>query len=132
MGGGLVLGRGFDIRQVVKPAEVVLLSFPFSEHETVTFKKRPVLVLANTGHSVDSALWVMMITGNKRRFDRPSASDVRLETWETIGLAAPSVLRASRVWTAQERDVLQTIGACPPEILQRARALVVSALTDTK
>lgn len=114
---------------MVNPADVVLVSFPFSEQEIVTYKKRPVLVLATPGPSGESALWVMMITGNERRFARPSSSDIRLDDWRDVGLALPSVLRTTRVWTAEERDVVRRIGTCPSNVLELAKSRVIAALS---
>ena len=113
---------------MVVPADVVLMLFPFSSAESISYKKRPVLVLAVSGAADDSAVWVMMITGNKRRFDRPSRSDIRLDSWADMGLALPSVLRTNRVWTAEHRDVVRRIGAAPAQILEAAKGSVVASL----
>lgn len=113
---------------MVAAGDVVLVAFPFHEHETVSFKRRPVLVLASHGTGVDSALWVMMITSNARRFAHPSDTDIPLRDWRGVPLAAESVLRTTRVWTAEQRDVVRRVGAVAPEILERAREAVRAAL----
>lgn len=113
---------------MVATGDVALARFPFSEHEVVTYKLRPVLVLALHGDGVDQAVWLMMITGNARRFLRPSVTDVPLPEWRAMGLAKESVLRTTRVWTAEARDIERVIGAAPHEVTVEARESVRQAL----
>lgn len=86
------------------PGEIRLIWFPFSYSEPQPYKKRPVLVVAAAGAAPDRAILVAMITGNTRRFQRPGAGDVAIRDWQNAGLAAPSVVRTRRLWTAEERD----------------------------
>lgn len=113
---------------MVATGDVALARFPFSEQEAVTYKLRPVLVLAVHGDGVDQAVWLMMITGNARRFARPSATDIPLTAWRVMGLAKESVLRTTRVWTAEARDVERVIGTAPAEVTEMARVAVRKAL----
>lgn len=116
---------------MLSPGDVVLVNFPFHEQAEVALKKRPVLVVAVTGEGDDAAVWVMMITGNQRRFLRPCPTDIPIHDWEQVGLRMPSVLRMSRLWTAEQRDVAGTIGSVPRELLDRARGAVREAMADT-
>lgn len=112
---------------MVAAGDVALMAFPFHEHEAVAFKRRPVLILATHGVGIDGAVWVMMITSNARRFAHPSATDIPLRDWRAVPLAAESVLRTTRVWTAEQRDVIRRLGGVAPGILEQAREAVRAA-----
>lgn len=113
---------------MVAAGDVVLVAFPFHEGAEVTYKNRPVLVLAVHGTGVDAAVWVMMITSNARRFTHPSATDIPMPGWEDIGLASQSVIRTTRVWTAEQRDFRKHIGTVPAALLEQARETIRAAL----
>jgi mRNA-degrading endonuclease toxin of MazEF toxin-antitoxin module len=89
---------------VIAPGEIRLVWFPFSRNEAESYKKRPVLVLGAVGAPPDQAILVAMVTGNPARFTKPHAGDVPLQDWATLGLKKESVIRARRIWTAEERD----------------------------
>ena len=114
---------------MVAQGDVALARFPFSEHETVAYKLRPVLVLAVHGDGIDQAVWLMMITGNARRFAHPSTTDIPLPEWQSMGLAKESVLRTTRVWTAEARDIERVIGSAPADVTGLARESVRQALS---
>jgi len=64
-----------------------------------------------------------MITANAQRFLRPHAGDVVLSDWQALGLAKPSIVRARRVWTAEERDFAgPAIGNGAPATLESVKA----------
>lgn len=89
---------------MIAPGEVRFVWFPFSHGEAEPYKKRPVLVLGVVGAMPDQAILVAMITANAARVARPHAGDVALSDWQNLGLKKPSVVRARRIWTAEERD----------------------------
>jgi mRNA interferase MazF len=72
------------------PSEVVLLSFPFSN--TTTSKRRPALVLIDTG---DEDIIVARITS--QIYQTPF--DVQLNEWQTAGLMLASVVRVHKLAT---------------------------------
>ena len=112
----------------MKSGDVALVGFPFSGHASVTFKKRPVLVLCTFGTVPDEVVWTVMITGSAHRVTTPGPGDFLIEEWSAVGLAKASVIRTRRVWTAEQRDVLQTIGEVPARLLDEVRAAIRSSL----
>jgi mRNA-degrading endonuclease toxin of MazEF toxin-antitoxin module len=109
----------------VVPGEIRLVWFPFSPSEPEPYKKRPVLVLAAAGSGPDRAVFVAMITGNARRFQRPGPGDVAITDWQSAGLKAASVVRTRRLWTAEERDFAGgRLGAVSDTVLNDVRAKV--------
>jgi len=98
--------------------------FPFSHMEKDPYKRRPVLVLGTMGTGDDEALLVTMITSNARRVSRPHADDVLIADHAACGLPVPSVVRATRIWTAQSRDVVSVLGEVPPEVLEAVRGRI--------
>lgn len=99
---------------MVTAGDVALVEFPFSRRETPSFKRRPVLVLNAFGSPPDQVVWVVMITSNARRVNRPGPGDIPIGDWASIPLAAPSIIRSRRVWTAEQRDVVKVVGHDPP------------------
>ena len=104
------------------PGDIRYVWFPFSRSEAEPYKKRPVLVLGVVGTPPDRAVLVAMITANAQRFTRPHQGDVALPDWERLGLLKPSVVRARRIWTAEERDFAgQLLGRVESETLEAVR-----------
>jgi mRNA interferase MazF len=87
------------------PSEVLLLSFPFSN--TMTSKRRPVLVLADTG---DEDILVSRITS--QIYQTPF--DVQLQEWKTAGLMLSSVVRVHKLATLQKNLVERRLGQLTP------------------
>ena len=105
------------------PGDVRFVWFPFSRNEAEPYKKRPVLVLGVAGTPPDRAVLVAMITANAQRFARPHPGDVALMDWRDLGLAKPSVVRARRIWTAEERDFTgPPVGRVDPATLEAVKA----------
>lgn len=112
----------------MRPGAVALLWFPYSRQELVPFKKRPVLVLgqSKTQSGADSAVLIAMITGSKQRVQNPGLADFVLDSWAAYGLLAPSVVRTTRLWTAESRDFEKPIGAIDNPTLN----LVIDQIKD--
>ncbi len=91
----------------MKPGDVALVRFPFAD--LAATKKRPALVLAETGRSPRNRLTTLaMITSQVEslRLD----GDVMLEDWKTAGLLHPSLLRMAKVATVDAELVDKLIG----------------------
>jgi hypothetical protein len=54
---------------------------------------------------------VAMVTSSRARIQQPGVGDVPLGDWQAAGLLAPSVLRAGRLWTAEQRLLARLLGA---------------------
>ena len=82
--------------------DVLLLSaFPYSN--LGTSKKRPALLLADTG---DRDIVVARITSESSR----DAYDLEIDDWKTAGLLVPSVIRCSKVATVSRGTVIKKLG----------------------
>lgn len=126
MGRGVGLPGGSGVRPAVKPGNVALVYFPFNRTEAQPYKKRPVLVLNAMGSGDDRAILVAMITSNLKRYQNPSAGDIRITDFKTAGLVCESTVRSRRLWTAEDRDIEKTLGVVPPDVLTDALAFVRS------
>ncbi|TMA69025.1 MAG: type II toxin-antitoxin system PemK/MazF family toxin [Deltaproteobacteria bacterium] len=109
-------GRG--VRSVVKPGEVALVRFPFTD--ITTTKKRPALVLARTTRSPRNRLVTLaMITSQVEALRLEG--DVLLANWKAAGLLHPSLLRLAKVATVDEQLIDKTIGRFSARDLEAAR-----------
>jgi hypothetical protein len=116
----------------VKPGELRLLWFPFSHSEPEPYKKRPVLVLAATGHVPDEAVLVTMVTSSEARVRHPGPGDVVIGQWQKAGLRYPSVVRTRRLWTAENRDFVGTIlGMVDAPTLDEVKRHVLALLGES-
>jgi mRNA interferase MazF len=82
-------------------SEIVLIAFPFSD--SVGFKRRPALVLIDTG---DTDILVARITGQLTK----TPFDVELQAWQSAGLRLPSVVRLHKLATLEKRLVERSLG----------------------
>jgi mRNA interferase MazF len=103
----------------VKPGEVALIRFPFTD--LATAKKRPVLVLTRTTRSprnrlVTAAMITSQIEGLKLE------GDVLLEDWKAAGLLHPSLLRLAKIATVDEQLIEKAIGRLSARDLAASRA----------
>jgi len=91
----------------MKPGEVVLVRFPFTE--VAATKKRPALLLSRTARAPRYVLVTLaMITSQVEALDL--RGDVLLEDWEEAGLLHPSLLRLAKVATVDEELIDKQIG----------------------
>jgi mRNA-degrading endonuclease toxin of MazEF toxin-antitoxin module len=113
------------------PGDIALIWFPFSVTEAEPYKKRPVLVLGATGRvgAADEAVLVAMITSSAGRVAKPGPFDVAITDWEKHGLIGPSVCRANRLWTAQERDFVRVLASVDPADLDRVKTIIRSTFS---
>jgi len=115
------------------PGDVVTLWFPFSHSEDAPFKKRPVLVLSSVGAkgTRDETVLVAMITSSAARVAAPASFDIIVDGWEHSGLRAPSVVRANRIWTAENRDVASSLGRISAPTLHSVKERLAQLLGMT-
>jgi mRNA interferase MazF len=91
----------------VKPGDVVLVRFPFTD--LAATKKRPALVLARTMRSPRNRLATLaMITSQIEALTLDG--DVTLGDWREAGLLHASLLRLAKVATVDEDLVEKVIG----------------------
>lgn len=102
----------------MKPGEIVLVRFPFSD--IAAAKKRPALVLARTIRSQRHRLTtVAMITSQIETLKLDG--DVLLKDWKAASLLHPSLLRLAKVATVDEQLIDKTIGRLSTHDLGAAR-----------
>lgn len=106
---------------MIEAGQIVTVWFPFSHIEPDPYKRRPVLVLGVYGSGDDQAILVTMITSNARRVSRPHPEDVLIPDHDKCGLPQASVVRATRLWTAQTRDIAGIVGKVPASVLEDVR-----------
>ncbi len=102
----------------MKPGEVVLVRFPFTD--LAAAKKRPALFLARTTRSPRNRLsTVAMITSQVEALKLDG--DVLLADWKATGLLHPSLLRLAKIAAVDERLIDKTIGRLSARDLEAAR-----------
>ncbi len=100
--------------------DVLLLSaYPFSDLSG--FKKRPALVIADTG---DEDILVSRVTSEEPRDDH----DVALDRWKDFGLLLPSTARISKMATLSKRLMVKKIGKIGSPERRKVRAALRSLL----
>ena len=102
----------------MKPGEIVLVRFPFTD--LAAAKKRPALLLALTVRSPRNRLaTVAMITSQVEALKL--LGDVLLSNWKAAGLLHPSLLRLAKVATVEEHLIDKTIGKLSTRDVDAAR-----------
>lgn len=103
----------------MKPGDVVLVRFPFTE--VAATKKRPALLLAQAARARRYRLaTVAMITSQVEGIRLPG--DVVLGGWERAGLLHPSLLRLAKIATIDGALVERSIGRLVAEDLRATRS----------
>lgn len=103
----------------MKPGDVVLVRFPFTE--VATTKKRPALLIAEATRGRRHRLaTVAMITSQVEGIRLPG--DVSITGWERAGLLHPSLLRLAKIATVDGALVERSIGRLATEDLRATRA----------
>ncbi len=92
---------------------IVLLAFPFSD--TIAAKRRPALVLLDTG---DQDMVVAPVTSQAVR----SRFDVNIVAWQQAGLLLPSIARVDKLATLEKRLVERQMGSLSDDDRNRVRA----------
>ncbi|MBM4244675.1 MAG: type II toxin-antitoxin system PemK/MazF family toxin [Deltaproteobacteria bacterium] len=91
----------------MKPGDVVLVRFPFTD--VATTKKRPALVLARATRSPrNRVVTLAMITSQVEALKLDG--DLLLSDWGAAGLLHPSLLRLAKLATVDEDLVEKAIG----------------------
>jgi mRNA interferase MazF len=96
---------------MILPGEFWVADIPFTDQ--TASKKRPILVL---WLDAADAVVAAVTTASPR-----SASDVRLNDWQTGGLRAPSTIRLSRLDCLEQGLLLHRLGAISPNDAQQVR-----------
>ncbi|WP_185844592.1 type II toxin-antitoxin system PemK/MazF family toxin [Nonomuraea sp. WAC 01424] len=114
----------------MNPGDIRLVWFPFSHSEPKPYKKRPVLIVGTAGRGADRAILAAMITSSAKRLAGLGPHDVAIKDWQSLGLVAPSVVRAHRIWTADDRDFENRLfGQVKDTLLEEVRQHVRGLLT---
>lgn len=91
----------------MKPGDVVLVKFPFSDLEST--KKRPALFLVQSQVTQKIAVVsIAMITSKVEGMKFPG--DFRVANWKKAGLLHPSLIRLSKIATVDLDIVDKTLG----------------------
>ena len=86
--------------------DVVVVPFPYSER--LAEKRRPALVVSSAKLHRNGFLWLAMITGaGKDQRD----GDIELEDLAAAGLPGASMVRASKIATAEPARIVRRIGS---------------------
>ena len=85
--------------------DLVLVPFPFTDRSTS--KRRPALVLSNTGYNEETGqvICAMVTKGARSSW----TSDVEINEWASAGLPVPSKVRL-KLFTLDQRIVLKRLG----------------------
>lgn len=95
----------------MKPSDVVLVKFPFSDLESS--KKRPALVLSTSELTTKVRLvTIAMITSYVEGMRLPG--DLQIQNWEQAHLLHPSLVRLSKIATVEFNLIDRTIGSLTP------------------
>lgn len=102
----------------MKPGDIVLVRFPFTEVGAT--KKRPALLLAEATRARRYRLaTVAMVTSQIEGIRLPG--DVLLAGWERAGLLHPSLLRLAKIATIDGALVERSIGRLTADDLRATR-----------
>ncbi len=104
-----------------QPGEVVLIPFPYTD--LTTAKRRPVLVLRPADGFGD--FLAAAITSHPGHVDALTLTQMDLQ--EDV-LPKPSYVRATKLYTLNERIVVRRFGALKPEAFARIHAAICTAL----
>ncbi|AWR21025.1 type II toxin-antitoxin system PemK/MazF family toxin [Aurantimicrobium photophilum] len=118
----------------MKPGDIYLVWFPFSNEELSSFKKRPIVVLSEhkSFNPHDESALVAMVTGSESRVNNPASGDVLVEDWQNCGLVKTSVIRTSRLWTLETRDIDKKLGNLKPTQLSEIQSKILTTFPELK
>ena len=115
------------VRPPVKPGDVVLVRFPFTD--LATAKKRPALLLAHTPRSSRYRLaTVAMITSQIEALTLQG--DVFLADWKAAGLLHPSLLRLAKIATIDTELIDKRVGGLSSSDSRAARLAFQRVFSD--
>ncbi len=92
--------------EALRSWDVVVVPFPYSER--LAEKRRPAVVISDEKLHRDGFIWLAMITGAAK--DR-RVGDVVIRDLAAAGLPGASMVRASKIATAEPDRVLRRIGS---------------------
>ena len=87
------------------PGDVVVVPFPYSDR--FAEKRRPALVVSNDEVQRLGFVWVVMITS---ALHRPTAHDLKIEDLRQAGLAAPSLVRPTKMACLEPQRIIRKAG----------------------
>lgn len=104
----------------MKPGEIVLVRFPFSDLESS--KKRPALVLSQSNVTARvGVVTIAMVTSKIEGLKFPG--DHRLQDWESAGLLHPSLVRMSKIATVENDLIDKSLGRLSARDIESLRAV---------
>jgi mRNA interferase MazF len=106
-----------------EPGDVVIVPFPFTDFTTL--KQRPGVDLSSA-HFNDSQPDVILAAITSRVNDQPKEDEYVLadKEWTAASLPKPSMVKAGKIFTIDQRLVRKTLGHLPAATYRRVRALV--------
>lgn len=99
------------------PGDLVLIRYPFDEVEE--YKKRPVLVVAVVHDTRDPDVIVLQITSSATLLADPKAGDI---ITDDPALRKRSVIRARRIFSLRQSQVIRELGAVAQDTFDEAKA----------
>ena len=106
---------------MIKPGNIVLLKFPFSDE--IGYKRRPALVLKDFE---DGDMLVCRITSKIYK----SKYDIYLDNWSQYGLKLPSVVRIHKLATLETNMIETTMGQIDDETFNKIKQIYLSIVED--
>jgi mRNA interferase MazF len=91
----------------MKPGDIILVKFPFSDLETG--KKRPAVILSNSSLTNKVGLVTIAMVTSKLEGLKLSG-DYKVQDWQKAGLLHPSLIRLAKIATVETDLVLKSIG----------------------
>ena len=111
----------------MKPGDIVLVRFPFTNLETT--KKRPCLVLGSVSYSKTLQLvTVAMITSNIESLQLKG--DIVMGDWKKARLLHPSLIRLSKVATIEGELIEKKMGLLSSLDLKAVKKQFVNLFSD--
>ena len=108
---------------IYKPADVVIVPFPFTD--SAESKRRPALVLSSAAFNKHGHTICAMITS---AMHSPWPADFKIKDLDSAGLSVPCVVRL-KVFTIDNRLILSKIGALTADEFKKHTAELRKVLT---
>jgi mRNA interferase MazF len=105
------------------PGDIVIVPFPFTDFTTL--KQRPCVVLSSVRFN-NSHPDIILAAVTSQVSEGPSEDEYVLaeKEWTVASLPKPSMVKAGKIVTIDQRLVRRTLGQLPAATFRRVRALV--------
>lgn len=107
-----------SLKKDFKPADVVLVPFPFAD--LLAHKKRPALVMSYFSTSSLPALVVIAMITSKIESEKLK-DDVFFQDWKKAGLLHPSKVRLGKLVTLEAHLIQKTLGRLSSQDQERLK-----------